>query len=101
MRTTPDGQNMLSRVETICNTMKTDIEQCYNGTVTITYARSDLLILVLNAQEKRSLAIKFLQAQAWNNQLAGYATKFEQRRQELQFALSLRVAAGIDELKQG
>ncbi|KAJ7596026.1 hypothetical protein C8J56DRAFT_1043125 [Mycena floridula] len=82
-RITPQGEPLLSRLEQICKDMKSDIEECYN---------------VLNAQEKRGIAVKFLHASAWNGQLASYAVKFESRRGELKFALQMRIATGVDEI---
>ncbi|KAJ7240155.1 hypothetical protein B0H12DRAFT_57866 [Mycena haematopus] len=82
-RTTPDNKPVLSRLASLCKDMKKDIEDCYN---------------VLNAQEKRSIGIKFLKATAWNKELGSYASRFTNRREELTFALSMRTAVTIEEM---
>ncbi|KAK6975085.1 hypothetical protein R3P38DRAFT_3128369 [Favolaschia claudopus] len=82
-RTTPEGKPVLSRLASICQDMKKDIEECYN---------------VLNVQEKRSLGIKFLKASIWNKELGSYAARFTNRREELTFALSLRSVVTIEEM---
>ncbi|KAJ6521241.1 hypothetical protein B0H19DRAFT_721738 [Mycena capillaripes] len=82
-RTTPEGKPVLSRMASICKDMKKDIEECYN---------------VLNAQEKRGVGIKFLKAAAWNKQLASYATRFTNRREDLTFALSMRAVVTMEEM---
>ncbi|KAJ7911344.1 hypothetical protein B0H13DRAFT_2482186 [Mycena leptocephala] len=82
-RTTPEGKPMLSRLGMICKDMKKDIEDCYN---------------VLNAQEKRSVGIKFLKASMWNKELASYATRFTNRRADLTFALSMRSVVTMEEM---
>ncbi|KAF7375650.1 hypothetical protein MSAN_00454100 [Mycena sanguinolenta] len=82
-RQTPDKKPVLGRLASLCKDMKKDIEECYN---------------VLNAQEKRSLAIKFLKAASWNKELGVYASRFTNRRDELTFALSLRTAITIEEM---
>ncbi|KAJ7065406.1 hypothetical protein C8F01DRAFT_1366404 [Mycena amicta] len=84
-RPTPDGTTVLGRMAQICKDLRKDIEECYN---------------VLNTQEKRSLAIKFLKATVWNKELAGYATRFTTRRDELQFALNIRTAVTVDEMNK-
>ncbi|KAJ7846703.1 hypothetical protein B0H14DRAFT_2583962 [Mycena olivaceomarginata] len=63
--------------------MKKDIEECYN---------------VLNAQEKRSIGIKFLKASSWNKELGSYAARFTNRREELTFALSMRIVVTMEEM---
>ncbi|KAF7352127.1 hypothetical protein MVEN_01175800 [Mycena venus] len=82
-RTTPDGKRVLSRLASTCEDMKKDIEDCYN---------------VLNAQEKRSVGIKFLKAGAWNKELGSFGARFTNRREELSFALSMRAAVTIEEM---
>ncbi|KAF7375648.1 hypothetical protein MSAN_00453900 [Mycena sanguinolenta] len=82
-RKTPDDKPVLSRLASLCKDMKKDIEECYN---------------VLNAQEKRSIGIKFLKAGAWNKELGAYASRFANRREELTFALSMRTAVTIEEM---
>ncbi|KAF7375677.1 hypothetical protein MSAN_00457000 [Mycena sanguinolenta] len=82
-RKTPDNKPILSRLASLCKDMKKDIEECYN---------------VLNAQQKRSIGIKFLKAAAWNKELGAYASRFTNRREELMFALSLRSAVTIEEM---
>ncbi|KAJ7240171.1 hypothetical protein B0H12DRAFT_1135296, partial [Mycena haematopus] len=82
-RTTPDNKPVLSRLASLCKDMKKDIEECYN---------------VLNAQEKRSIGIKFLKATAWNKELGSYASRFTNRREQLTFALSMRTAVTIEEM---
>ncbi|KAJ7676925.1 hypothetical protein DFH06DRAFT_1169319 [Mycena polygramma] len=82
-RTTPEGKPVLSRMATICKDMKKDIEECYN---------------VLNAQEKRSVGIKFLKASAWNRELGSYAARFTTRREDLTFALSMRGVVTMEEM---
>ncbi|KAJ7145706.1 hypothetical protein C8R44DRAFT_863571 [Mycena epipterygia] len=83
MRTTPDKKPVLSRLASICKDMKKDIEECYNA---------------LNAQEKRSIGIKFLKAGSWNKELGTYAARFKTRREELTFALSMRSAVTMEEM---
>ncbi|KAJ7200442.1 hypothetical protein C8J57DRAFT_1736598 [Mycena rebaudengoi] len=83
-RTTPDNQPVLGRLEAICKTMEKDIKECYN---------------VLNAQERRRLAIKFLRAANWNKELGLYASRFVKRREELLFALSMRTVNTTEEIK--
>ncbi|KAJ7312624.1 hypothetical protein DFH08DRAFT_943570 [Mycena albidolilacea] len=82
-RTTPEGKPVLSRMASICKDMKKDIEECYN---------------ILNAQEKRGVGIKFLKAAAWNKQLASYATRFTNRREDLTFTLSMRTVVTMEEM---
>ncbi|KAJ6488972.1 hypothetical protein C8R45DRAFT_993301 [Mycena sanguinolenta] len=82
-RKTPDNKPVLSRLASLCKNMKKDIEECYN---------------VLNAQEKRSIGIKFLRAAAWNKELGAYAARFTSSREELMFALTLRTAVTMEEL---
>ncbi|KAJ7616828.1 hypothetical protein DFH06DRAFT_1238529 [Mycena polygramma] len=82
-RMTPEGKPVLSRMASICNDMKKDMQDCYN---------------VLNAQEKRSVGIKFLKAGAWNKELASYATRFTNRRADLTFALSMRGVVTMEEM---
>ncbi|KAF7335401.1 hypothetical protein MVEN_02192800 [Mycena venus] len=82
-RTTPEGKPVLSRLASICKDMKKDIEECYN---------------VLNAQEKRSVGIKFLKAGAWNRELGAFGARFTNRREELSFALSMRAAVTMEEM---
>ncbi|KAF8183486.1 hypothetical protein K438DRAFT_1974964 [Mycena galopus ATCC 62051] len=83
-RTTPDNQPVLGRLESICKTMEREIKECYN---------------VLNAQERRRLAIKFLRAANWNKELGLYASRFVKRREELLFALSMRTVNTTEEIK--
>lgn len=62
---------------------------------------SQLLLIssqVLNAQEKRSIGIKFLKAGSWNKELGAYAARFKTRREELTFALSMRSAVTMEEM---
>ncbi|KAJ7318795.1 hypothetical protein DFH08DRAFT_754688 [Mycena albidolilacea] len=82
-RSTPEGKPVLSRLASICKDMKKDIEECYN---------------VLNAQERRSVGIKFLKASAWNKELGSYAARFTNRREELTFALSMRTVVTMEEM---
>ncbi|KAJ7830412.1 hypothetical protein B0H14DRAFT_2593325 [Mycena olivaceomarginata] len=82
-RSTPEGKPVLSRLASICKDMKKDIEECYN---------------VLNAQEKRSVGIKFLKASVWNKELGSYAARFTNRREELTFALSMRTVVTMEEM---
>ncbi|KAJ7805438.1 hypothetical protein B0H14DRAFT_2611348, partial [Mycena olivaceomarginata] len=82
-RSTPEGKPVLSRLDSICRDMKKDIEECYN---------------VLNAQEKRSIGIKFLKASSWNKELGSYAARFTNRREELTFALSMRIVVTMEEM---
>ncbi|KAJ6553898.1 hypothetical protein B0H10DRAFT_2201811 [Mycena sp. CBHHK59/15] len=82
-RTTPTGEPVLGRLASICKDMHKDIEDCYN---------------VLNAQEKRSLGIKFLKAGSWNKELGSFAARFTTRREELSFALSMRSAVTLEEM---
>jgi hypothetical protein len=53
---------------------------------------------VLNAQERRSVAIKFLKASAWNKELGSYAARFTNTRDELRFALDMRAVVTMDEV---
>lgn len=53
---------------------------------------------VLNAQEKRSLSIKFLKAGSWNKELGSFAARFITRREELSFALRVRSAVTMEEM---
>ncbi|KAJ7875478.1 hypothetical protein B0H14DRAFT_55531 [Mycena olivaceomarginata] len=82
-RTTPDGKPVLNRIASICADMKKDIEECYN---------------VLNAQEKRSIGIKFLRASSWNKELSSYAARFTTRQADLNFALNMRTAITVEEI---
>ncbi|KAJ7250786.1 hypothetical protein C8J57DRAFT_1354883 [Mycena rebaudengoi] len=82
-RLTPEGKPILSRLADICKEMKKDIEECYNA---------------LNAQDKHSVAIKFLKASSWNAVLAGYGSRFETRRGELSFTLQMRTAVTVEEM---
>ncbi|KAJ7473796.1 hypothetical protein B0H11DRAFT_2036023 [Mycena galericulata] len=81
-RITPEGEPILSRLASICRDMKKDIEGCYN---------------VLNAQERRSVSIKFLKASSWNKELATYAARFTTTRENLTFTLSMRSAVTTEE----
>jgi hypothetical protein len=56
-------------------------------------------VQVLNAQERRRLAIKFLRAANWNKELGLYASRFVKRREELLFALSMRTVNTTEEIK--
>lgn len=93
---------MLSRLEMICKDMKKDIEDCYNGGSSSRLDSWTSLIIfhcaVLNAQEKRSVGIKFLKASMWNKELASYATRFTNRRADLTFALSMRSVVTMEEM---
>jgi hypothetical protein len=53
---------------------------------------------VLNAQERRSVGIKFLKASVWNKELGSYAARFTNRREELTFALSMRTVVTMEEM---
>ncbi|KAJ7868452.1 hypothetical protein B0H13DRAFT_2281005 [Mycena leptocephala] len=83
-RTTPEGKSALGRLPSICEEAKRDIEACYN---------------VLDAQERRSIAIKFLKASSWNKELATYAARFTERRDQLSFGLDIRTAVNVEEIK--
>src|ERR1700761_5077295 len=67
------------------------------GVSTVMY---EAIPVVLSAQEKRSVAIKFIQASSWNKELAGFSIRFTGRRDELQFALSVRTAATVEEMSK-
>jgi hypothetical protein len=54
---------------------------------------------VLDAQERRSIAIKFLKASSWNKELATYAARFTERRDQLSFGLDIRTAVNVEEIK--
>ncbi|KAJ7743338.1 hypothetical protein B0H16DRAFT_1010259 [Mycena metata] len=82
-RTTPKGEPMLSRLRSICEQLERDIKECYN---------------VVDAQKKRSIAIKFLKASSWNEKLVSYAVLFRTRREELQFAFSIKTNITVDEM---
>ncbi|KAE9403546.1 hypothetical protein BT96DRAFT_814787 [Gymnopus androsaceus JB14] len=82
-RTTLEGKPILNRLALICKKMKKDIEECYN---------------VPNAQEKRSLGIKFLKASSWNQELGSYAARFSTAREEISFALNLQTAVTVEEI---
>ncbi|KAJ6620420.1 hypothetical protein B0H10DRAFT_2215946 [Mycena sp. CBHHK59/15] len=82
-RKTPDGQPILSRLAPICEDMKKDTEDCYK---------------VLNAQDKRSVGIKFLKASLWAKELATYGSRFKARREDLNFALHMRTAVTVEEI---
>jgi hypothetical protein len=53
---------------------------------------------VLNAQEKRSIGIKFLRASSWNKELSSYAARFTTRQADLNSALSMRTAITVEEI---
>ncbi|KAJ7030122.1 hypothetical protein C8F04DRAFT_738812 [Mycena alexandri] len=82
-RTTPKGEPMLDRLTSICKQLENDIKDCYN---------------VVDAQKKRSIAIKFLKASSWNEKLVSYAALFRIRREELQFAFSIKTVITMDEM---
>ncbi|KAJ7743345.1 hypothetical protein B0H16DRAFT_1859871 [Mycena metata] len=87
-RTTPKGEPMLSRLRSICEQLERDIKECYNGK----------LQLIVDAQKKRSIAIKFLKATSWNEKLVSYAVLFRTRREELQFAFSMKTVITVEEM---
>ncbi|KAJ6620407.1 hypothetical protein B0H10DRAFT_2215935 [Mycena sp. CBHHK59/15] len=65
--------------------MKKDTEECYN---------------VLNAQDKRSVGIKFLKASLWAKELATYGSRFKARREDLNFALHMWTAVTVEEINE-
>ncbi|KAJ7166645.1 hypothetical protein C8R46DRAFT_1094966 [Mycena filopes] len=82
-RTVPTGERMLSRLAVICNELEQEIRDCYN---------------VVDAQKRRSLAIKYLKAASWNEKLVTYVALFQRRRDELQIALSLKTVMTVEEM---
>ncbi|KAF8192248.1 hypothetical protein K438DRAFT_1590447, partial [Mycena galopus ATCC 62051] len=82
-RLTPDGKPILGRLAQICMDMREDMKECYN---------------VLNAQEKTSIAIKFLKASSWSKELASQANRFTKRREELLFTLSMHTVITTEEI---
>ncbi|KAJ7147206.1 hypothetical protein C8R46DRAFT_1129675 [Mycena filopes] len=82
-RTAPTGERMLSRLAMICNDLEQNIRECYN---------------VVDAQKRRSLAIKYLKAASWNEKLVTYVALFQRRRDELQITLSLKTVMTVEEM---
>ncbi|KAJ7134064.1 hypothetical protein C8R43DRAFT_1205639 [Mycena crocata] len=83
-RTTPAGEQIQSRIATVCEQMQQDIEGCYN---------------VLNAHDKSPLALRFLKAASWNKVLADYGARFKATRDSLVFALQLENAGALNSMR--
>ncbi|KAJ6574434.1 hypothetical protein B0H19DRAFT_1254141 [Mycena capillaripes] len=83
-RMTPDGEETItSRLTHICETMKADIEDCYE---------------TLNDQENRWVLVQFAKASSHSKDLADFAGRFTNNREELTFALHLRTAITVEEI---
>jgi hypothetical protein len=53
----------------------------------------------LNAMAKQKVVIKFLKATEWDKKLQGFVSAFEASRSDLDFALSMSTAKGINQVQ--
>ncbi|KAJ7572152.1 hypothetical protein C8J56DRAFT_992670 [Mycena floridula] len=75
------GEALHDRLKYVCEDIEVDIKACWN---------------VIDAQEKRNPIVRFLKASEWNEELGIYIKKFEDRRQDIVLALSMRIAISAE-----
>ncbi|KAJ7743335.1 hypothetical protein B0H16DRAFT_1422914 [Mycena metata] len=79
-----DEPGLLDSLKSICKKLEKEIKECYN---------------VVDAQKKCSFGMKFIKAVSWNEKLVSYAVLFQQRREELQFAFSMKTLSIVDQTR--
>lgn len=79
-RVIPDG----GQIAVVCKDMAGDIQECW---------------ILVRTQQKRSFLVRYLSATKWNEELAQFIIRFQDRAQELQVALQLHTVRALRRLE--
>ncbi|EED77713.1 predicted protein [Postia placenta Mad-698-R] len=83
--TAPDGVTIEARLQGLMKQTAGDIQSCGN---------------VCDAYSKMSLLAKVLKGPLWEGTFASFVSKFSQRRDDIEFALSIHIAGKVDGLHE-